>query len=441
MNSTAEQWQRFIAGEPVGPIRPEILASWYRSRDFGVDPNTRLAPAAADDRPGRRLDEDLVVAELAALARGLEPEAVAIEAISAVCDAGGRILYAGGSPSTLRCGRANALAPAFGWAEQDIGTNGLGLALRSAEPIVVEEAEHWRAALHAWSGAAVAIRDPVTEEPLGVLGFCRHGAALPARVPTVLRRATRDVQAAVQARADAILDELRSVFAEQEPAHTGALALADRSGRLVACNNELFGAPDSALLRRGREPPCAPAVPALRGLLSEAVRRGRADPFWVGSATVYVPALRAELLVTVQPIRIRSAVAGILLTTDGASGERFGSTTESPRERILGVHDNWVVVLSPQEIRFAEADGNTVWLDTDRGRLPACERGLSALQRRLEEHGFARVHRNFLVNLERVQEIAPNYHGRFWLRVDSQRLGLVPVARRHVPQIRALLGL
>jgi hypothetical protein len=262
-------------------------------------------------------------------------------------------------------------------------------------------------------------------------------------VPAVLRRVTRDVQAAVQARSGATLDGLRSAFAEQAVAHTGAVAVADRAGRLVTGNEEgrLFGSPDSALLGPGREGRCAPAVPDLRGLLLEAVRRGRADPFWAGSASVHVPTAHTELLVTMQPIRIRSAVAGILLTTDSASGERFGAITESPRERILGVHDNWVVVLSPQEIRFAEADGNTVWLDTDRGRLPACERGLSALQRRLEEHGFARVHRNFLVNLERVQEIAPNYHGRFWLRVDSQRLGLVPVARRHVPQIRALLGL
>ena len=444
---TSVEWERFVTGHAAFRVRPEILASWYRCRDYGVDPYAPEAPAAGDDRPGRCLDEDIALAELAAVARSLDPEAESLEAITAVADADGRILFSGGSTRTLRRGRSDTLAPAFAWAEETVGTNGIGLALHSEDVALVDRSEHWCAVFHDWSCAGLAVRDPVTHDPLGVLDICVHGRALPESVPAALRYATRGIQAAADDRAAACRHDLARVFTEHRRAHAGPVAVADKAGRLLMVNDEgrhLFGTPNSALLDPSPAEHVAPAIPQLTGVVLEAIGRGRHNRFWVGSATVYVPAQRRQTEVTVHPIRARASVVGALITTDGAEGERFDAVhdnRESAPERILGVHENCVVVLSPREIRFAEADGNTVWLDTDRGRLPACERGLARLQRRLEEHGFARVHRKFLVNLERVQEIAPNYHGGFWLRVDSPRHGLIPVSRRHVPEVRALLGL
>ena len=129
---------------------------------------------------------------------------------------------------------------------------------------------------------------------------------------------------------------------------------------------------------------------------------------------------------------------GELLTTEEAASAR------PPRQsRLVGLEakSHRMILLSSEEIRFAEADENDVWLDTDRGRLRAPERGLGLLEERLRSQGFLRVHRHFLVNLRRVKEIAPNFKGCFWLVLDGPGRQLIPVSRRRTAEVRRSLGL
>jgi sigma-54 dependent transcriptional regulator, acetoin dehydrogenase operon transcriptional activator AcoR len=102
--------------------------------------------------------------------------------------------------------------------------------------------------------------------------------------------------------------------------------------------------------------------------------------------------------------------------------------------------DRWVL-LDPREIRFAEADHNKVWLMSDQGRLLAATRGLDRLEQQLEDRGFLRVHRRFLVNLGRVREIEHGFKGTLLLITDARSHETVPVARRHAPQLRQSVGL
>jgi DNA-binding LytR/AlgR family response regulator len=99
-----------------------------------------------------------------------------------------------------------------------------------------------------------------------------------------------------------------------------------------------------------------------------------------------------------------------------------------------------LVVLAPSEIRFAEADRNTVWLSTDRGRLQAAVRGLDNVDEALRAYGFCRVHRRFLVNLRRVLELERGGKGELFLITDPRVPELIPVSRRHAPEVRRLLG-
>jgi DNA-binding LytR/AlgR family response regulator len=97
--------------------------------------------------------------------------------------------------------------------------------------------------------------------------------------------------------------------------------------------------------------------------------------------------------------------------------------------------------LAPREIRYAEADRNTVWLSTDRGRLQAAIRGLDNVDQALRSHGFCRVHRRFLVNLRRVAELERGGRGELFLIMDPRAPEFIPVSRRHAPEVRRLLGL
>lgn len=109
--------------------------------------------------------------------------------------------------------------------------------------------------------------------------------------------------------------------------------------------------------------------------------------------------------------------------------------------RVIGVRNDRLILLSPSEIRYAEADHNTVWLTTDRGRIRASERGLDKLLTAVGDHDFVRVHRRYVVNLRRVREIERGSKGELALVTGSCPTELIPVSRRHAPQIRRLLGL
>ncbi len=108
--------------------------------------------------------------------------------------------------------------------------------------------------------------------------------------------------------------------------------------------------------------------------------------------------------------------------------------------RLVGLQSDRMVLVSADEIRYAEADGSYVWLETDRGRLRVPERGMAALEQRLGVHGFLRVHRHYLVNPRRVTEMVPGPNGSIWLVLDVPSGEPVPVARRRAAEVRRLLA-
>jgi DNA-binding LytR/AlgR family response regulator len=113
----------------------------------------------------------------------------------------------------------------------------------------------------------------------------------------------------------------------------------------------------------------------------------------------------------------------------------------SPSSRIVGVSGERMVLLHRREVRFAEADGNDVWLVTDEGRLQASVRGIDKLEDELAGSEFLRVHRHFLVNLNCVRAIDRGERGELLLVMDSTTHEAVPVSRRNVPAVRRALGI
>jgi DNA-binding LytR/AlgR family response regulator len=113
----------------------------------------------------------------------------------------------------------------------------------------------------------------------------------------------------------------------------------------------------------------------------------------------------------------------------------------SPPPRIVGLSGDRIILLRRPEVRFAEADGNDVWLVTDEGRLQAGVRGIDKLDEELAGGEFLRVHRRFLVNLSSVRAVERGPRGELSLIMDSTAHEAVPVSRRNVPAVRRALGL
>jgi sigma-54 dependent transcriptional regulator, acetoin dehydrogenase operon transcriptional activator AcoR len=454
LRTTSAAWERFAAGaESVDGVRPEILMSWYRCREeYEVDPHLDRAPAAAEVS-AHSIDHDVVYAELGGMAASAAREVDGLDGVVTVADGDGRILATWGSRRILHQAADSNLAPWSTWSEWASGTNGMGTALESHRPVLVRGPEHWCQGFHGWVCAGVAVRDVVTHEPLGVLNLSCWRTPLTDAVLPWLSRAAAATEAKLRQRARHTGTLLAAALAGARESPGTPLAAVDTVGKVVLANTEaavLLGTPADAPAYAPSDR-WMPQVPALLHLTRRATARARQDPGWSGSTLLYVPFLDQPLSVAVRPVLDGSEVIGALLafrSTDGPGNPELLADPDpgapDPRplpHRVIALRaDRWVL-LDPREIRYAETDHDNVWLATDQGRLLAAVRGLDRLEQELGGRGFLRVHRRFLVNLGRVREIEQGFKGALFLATCPRSHETVPVARRHVPQVRQALGL
>jgi hypothetical protein len=192
--AAAEAWERFAAGDVVETgVRPEILASWSRSRDeFRVDP-ARAAAEPADVDSTLPPFGSVVAAELGAAAMSIASDAAAIGGIVVVADGRGRVLWTRGDERTRRRGHEQNLQPFHGWSESSVGTTGIGTALAHEGVARVNRFEHWCAAFHDWSCVAVAVRDR-TRQPVGAIAVSAWGRVVPSSAARLLAKAAADIE-------------------------------------------------------------------------------------------------------------------------------------------------------------------------------------------------------------------------------------------------------
>jgi sigma-54 dependent transcriptional regulator, acetoin dehydrogenase operon transcriptional activator AcoR len=446
--------ERFAAGaDSVHGVRPEILVSWYRCREeYEVSPQLERAPAAAEGT-AHSIEHDVVFAQLGGLAAGAARELDGVDGVVTVTDCDGRVLASWGSRRMLDLAAESNLAAWSAWSERASGTNGMGTALESRRPVLVRGPEHWCRGFHSWMCAGVAMRDVVTRDPLATLDISCWETPLPDIVLPWLRAATATTEATLRQRARHTGTLLAAALADVREAPGTPLAAVDTAGKVVLANTEaavLLGTPADAPAYAPSDR-WMPQVPALLELTRRATVRARQDPGWCGSTLIYVPFLDQPLPVTVRPVVDGSQVIGALLafrSTDARGSAELLDDPEEPSpdphplpDRVIALREDRWVLLDPREVRYAETDHDNVWLVTDQGRLLAAVRGLDRLEQQLGVRGFLRVHRRFLVNLTRVREIEQGFKGALFLATDTRSHETVPVARRHVPQVRQALGL
>jgi hypothetical protein len=455
---TAAAWERFVAGaDSVQGVRPEILTSWYRCREeYGVNPWLERVPVAAEASP-HSIEHDVVFAELGGVAASAADE-VGSDCLVTVTDSDGRVLASYGGQRTPRLAAADSnLSPWSTWSEWASGTNGMGTALQSHGPVVVAGPEHWCRAFHSWICAGIAVRNVVTDEPLATLGISCWKSSLPGIALSWLGKAAVTTEANLRHRADHAGTLLAAALGDSRLAPSTALAAVDVAGNVVLASTEaavLLGTPADTPAYAPTDR-WAPRLPALSQLVGQAMGCARRDPDWIGATRVFVPFLGAPVPVAVHPVRLGTQVIGALLafgspdSPDGdlpseipSSEAPLGPTGSNPvSRRVVALRQDRWVLLEPAEIRFAEVDHNNIWLMSDQGRLLAVTRGLDRLEQQLEDKGFLRVHRRFLVNLNRIREIEQGFKGSLFLHTDTRTHESIPVARRHVADVRLALGL
>lgn len=163
----AKARERFLTADPVVPrdVRRTILASWHRSRQWRVPADHVQLPYVRDpdlDTPFTRTA--LPVLRKLHESLGGQPVSVILTDPSAV------VL------SRMTCDRdlerhldGVKLAPGFSYAEEHVGTNGIGTALEGRQPAHVFGHEHYAEYLEDLACAGVPIHDPVSGKTLGAI--------------------------------------------------------------------------------------------------------------------------------------------------------------------------------------------------------------------------------------------------------------------------------
>jgi DNA-binding LytR/AlgR family response regulator len=89
-------------------------------------------------------------------------------------------------------------------------------------------------------------------------------------------------------------------------------------------------------------------------------------------------------------------------------------------------------LVSRATILYVQSHGDFVRIVTPEGRY-LLRATLSDLERRWEAHGFVRVHRQYLANLNRAVELRPQLGGSAELVFDEGHT--IPVARRQTTEL------
>jgi hypothetical protein len=151
-------------------MRAEVADSWHRSAAAGVPADEERAPVALPDDALQDLREAHPLARVFPMLDDVLGQAARdCDAVMAVSDAAGHLLWVCGTPAVLRRAESIGFVEGSNWDERVAGTNAPGLALRLDRPTSVVRAEHFRRSVQPWSCAAAPIHDPGSASLLGVL--------------------------------------------------------------------------------------------------------------------------------------------------------------------------------------------------------------------------------------------------------------------------------
>jgi transcriptional regulator of acetoin/glycerol metabolism len=249
-------WERFLARDsrPAG-VPVALLASWERSKEFGVRTDLTEAPLAGEPEIFRRRAANVDLLEVARPALDRSGAFLAdASSMMILADASGFIVETAGDPRVVDAGRRNHLELGGRWDESVIGTNAIGTALTDGRPTRISGAEHFCEDVQRWTCAAVPVRHPIDGELLGVVDISGPAATFSPQDAALAAAIGREIEASLSSAARLEHELLfqrfvskRSIWLSEE------ILVVDRRGFLVHAAQEtaskLNGSNPEALIR------------------------------------------------------------------------------------------------------------------------------------------------------------------------------------------------
>ncbi len=111
------------------------------------------------------------------------------------------------------------------------------------------------------------------------------------------------------------------------------------------------------------------------------------------------------------------------------------------RAKILVRRENRNFIVDSQDIIFATIDDGLITVVCQGLEGESTYKTIEELQSNLDPETFWRVHRSWLVNINRIKEVIPWFKSSFQLKMDDKRGTEVPVSRVQTKKLRSLLKL
>jgi two-component system LytT family response regulator/two-component system response regulator LytT len=96
-------------------------------------------------------------------------------------------------------------------------------------------------------------------------------------------------------------------------------------------------------------------------------------------------------------------------------------------------------IVDAQDMIYATIEDGTITVVTSHFEGLSNYRTIEELQSNLDPNLFWRVHRSFLVNINKIREVIPWFKSSFQLKMDDKKQTEIPVSRIQTKRLRALL--
>ncbi|ABI56381.1 sigma-54-dependent Fis family transcriptional regulator [Alkalilimnicola ehrlichii MLHE-1] len=311
-----QAWESFLSqGETPTGVRDEVLASWQRSLDNNVPVDRSQTQALSDGEflRVRQQSGPFLTAARPALEQGRRflSEARAMVMLS---NAHGTVLETVGDRRVIEHGQDIGLCRGGLWDEGHIGTNAIGTALASQQPVQIHGYEHYCCRVQRWTCAAAPVFSPTTRRILGVVDLSGPAESFNpqslAYVVAVARQIEGGLIQATEADHRRLIDRFLGMGRRWK--HRDVLVVS-RSGVIVHGNEQVR----RQISRASRNLFFENTIPLLRDTPAEE---------WLDKLHAQLPTADIE------PVTVDGEHLGVILAP------RQGRTGIRPRNRDMGEH-------------------------------------------------------------------------------------------------------
>ena len=151
------------------------------------------------------------------------------------------------------------------------------------------------------------------------------------------------------------------------------------------------------------------------------------------------PIEKARLAETIE--RARRTMQDRRAPEIAAAAGAAAKPTASPRSKLLVRANNRNFIVDANDVIYATIDSGLITLVTTNLEGQSNYRTIEDLQTSLDRDMFWRVHRSYLVNINRIKEVVPWFKSSYQLRMDDKKHTEIPVSRVQTRRLRELFKL